>query len=129
MASIGELLSLVEAYRNTVANCERQINRLQPVYQTLGELKSDYRYARKKTESVFRDKNSWRGERKISFCRDGDSLDHICGEYYSRLDAAQDAVNSKIGELRAKKLELIPIINNLVALIEEMRTEIENALN
>ena len=56
-------------------------------------------------------------------------MDITCGEYYNLLDTAQDAVNQQLGNLRAKRLELIPYINNLASQIEQGRVNVENALN
>lgn len=117
------------AYKQTVETCDKQIARLEPVYKELCQIKSDFRGTRKSTEQVFRDKGIWRGDKYTSFCNAGDELDAFCGEYYNRLDAAQDAVNEKIGELKAKKKELIPILGGLLAQIEQWRVDIENALN
>lgn len=116
-------------YKQIVADCDKQIARLEPVYQALGEIKADFSSARNSTGEVFDQKGVWRGEQYSSFCRSGTTLDGTCGEYYKRLDAAHDAVNVKIGEYKAKKRELIPIIGSLWAQITQWRIDIENALN
>lgn len=129
MATKSDIQGWIWTYQNTVENCNKQIDKLIPVYQALGDVKNEFRNARKSTEDIFEEKGMWRGEKYTSFCRAGDTLDSTCREYYKRLDAAQDAVNKKIGELKAKKFELIPIINSLAAQIEDMKTDVENALN
>lgn len=119
----------VDRYQQTIDSCNKQIARLEPVYRKLGDIKADFHSARKSTEEVFDRKDSWRGDKHTSFRQAGDALDGTCGEYYQRLDAAQDAVNKKIGELRAKKRELVPLVGDLLAQVAEWRVDIENALN
>ena len=119
----------IRKYRQIVEDCDKQIARLEPVYQALGEIKSDFRSARKSTKEIVERKGIWRGEKHTSFRNAGERLDDVCGWYYHRLDAAHDAVNSKIGELKAKKQELIPIIGDLLAKITQWTTAIKNMGN
>lgn len=116
-------------YLKVVDDCDKQIARLEPVYRKLGEIKSDFRSTRKSTESIFDEKRQWCGEKHNSFCKDGDYLDSSCGDYYKQLDAAQDAINVKIGELKAKKRELIPLIGSLWGQIERWKVDIQNIGN
>ena len=120
---------LLSNYQKTVADCNRQIARLEPIYQKLGEIKSDFRRVRKDTEKTIEKKGTWRGKTHDYFCGLGSTMDITCGEYYKLLDTAQDAVNQQLGNLRAKRLELIPYINNLASQIEQGRVNVENALN
>ena len=129
MASIAELQSRIWSYRQTVKECDIKIERLNKVYNELGEIKGTFRRSRNDTKDIFEEKGTWRGDTHTSFCKAGDELDGICGNYYRNLDAAQDMVNKKIAELKAKKYELIPIINSLVALVQDMLSDIENAVN
>ena len=118
-----------QEYENIVDDCDKKIARLEPVYQKLGEIKDDFRSARKSTEEIFDEKGAWRGEKYTSFCNAGRVLDGACSDYYNQLDAAQDAVNEKIGELKAKKLEFIPLIGKLVAQISQLWVDFQNAAN
>ena len=129
MPTVAEVWGWISSYQQIVNDCESKIARLKPVYQNLGEIKSQFKSARKSTENVFNEKGKWCGERYTAFCSAGSALDDACGEYYRRLDAAQDEVNRKIHELEAKKLEMIPIINNLYALIEQIEASVENTFN
>lgn len=116
-------------YNNTVNSCDKQIARLEPVYKELGTIKSDIHSTRKNTEAVIDEKRKWSGDRHTSFCKDGDLLDASFSDYYNQLDAAQDAINKKIGELKAKKKELVPIIGSLLKKIEQWKVDIQNAVN
>ncbi len=129
MPTVAEVWGWISSYQQNVNDCENKIARLKPVYQNLGEVKSRFQSARKNTENVFKETESWDGEKHTAFCNAGSALDDACGDYYRRLDAAQDAVNRKIHELEAKKLEMIPIINNLYALIEQIEASVENTFN
>lgn len=116
-------------YQQTVDDCDKQLARLEPVYQELADIKSDFKKARANTRQVFSEKGSWRGEKYTAFCTAGDMLDNSCGSYYAQLDAAHDALNRKIGDLKATKRELIPLIGTLWAQIEQWKIDIENAVN
>ncbi len=129
MASIWELQNQIGSYRQKVRDYEKQIERLKKVYHELGEIKSMFKKTRRNMEDIFQEKGTWRGETHTSFCRAGEELDSVCGDYYRKLDNAQDRVNKKIAELKAKKSELIPIINRLVALVQDLISEAENAMN
>lgn len=118
-----------EEYERTVEECNKKIARLKPVYQKLGEIKSDFKSAKKNTEEVFKEKGTWRGEKHSSFCNAGDSLCDVSEAYYRHLDTAQDEVNRKIGELENQKLKLIPLIGDLAATINWLWTEFNNAVN
>lgn len=122
MATIDELRSWIES-------CDIQISRLNSVYKELGRIKSSFQGARNGTEDIFKGKGTWRGETHTGFCNSGSELDRVLGEYYKRLDAAQDAVNKKIAQLKAKKWEFIPMLNDLVAQLQDKKSDIENALN
>lgn len=126
---IWAIQNKVNGYKQTVADCEKKIARLEPVYKELGEIKDSFRGARKSTEAIFEEKGTWRGEKHTTFCNDGAALDDMYGNYYRQLDAAQDAVNTKIGELKEKKQELIPIIGSLLAQIEQLWIDFSNAVN
>ena len=136
MASKSEIQSWIWNARNTydryqriIDDCNKKIARLEPVYNKLSDIKSDFKKARRSTKDIFREKGEWRGRKYNSFCREGDSLDGSMGDYYRQLDIAHDAINSKIGELRAKKRELIPLLGSLLAQIEVWNAEKKNALN
>ena len=116
-------------YKATVDECDAKIDRLKPVYKTLGEIKSDILEERNTTASIIETKGTWTGEKHTTFCNDGDTLDSACSQYYDTLDAAQDAVNVKIGELTQKKQELIPLIGKLISQITEWKVEFQNAIN
>lgn len=116
-------------YQQTVDDCDKQLARLEPVYRELSDIKSDFKKARGNTRAVFSEKGSWRGEKYTAFRTMGDMIDDNCGSYYAQLDAAHDALNRKIGDLEATKRQLIPLIGNLLAQIEQWATEIENAWN
>ena len=119
----------IDKYRSTVKDCNQKIDRLKPVYEALGEAKDEFRSARKSTERIFEEKGTWRGEKNTAFRAAGEGLDSACGTYYNTLDAAQDAVNEKIGELRAKKDELTPLIGKLKAQISQLWVDFQNATN
>ena len=136
MATKFELDSLIKdaqerikEFRQTIVDCDRKIARLESVYRELGNLKSDFRNARKNTEEIFEMKTVWQGERHTAFQRAGSALDDSYGSYYARLDDAQDAVNRRIGELRAQKLKLLPRIDGLLLQINQWTIEIANILN
>ena len=129
MPTVEEVLGWISSYQQTVKECEQKIARLKPVYQQLGSIKSQFQSVRKSTERTFAERGKWSGEKRTAFYSAGETLNSTCGEYYRRLDAAQDAVNRKIHELEAKKVEMIPIINDLYALIEQIKASVENAFN
>ena len=129
MATIDELQSWIWSYRNTVNDCNAKIARLKSVYTTLGDLKDSFRGIRNNTEDIFKEKGTWQGETHTSFCSGGAELDGNLGNYYRELDTAQDTVNNKIAELEAKKWKLLPIIDDLVAQVQNMKAAIQNALN
>ena len=113
----------------TVADCNKQIARLEPVYKQLEEIKREYRSLRKATIDVFSEKGVWKGSKRDSFRELGDELDIVCGEYYKTLDAAHDVINVKIGELRAEKARKVLLLGDLFAQIEQWRVDIENLKN
>ena len=129
MATISEIQGWIWSYQQTVNSCDSQIARLNSVYKELGNIKSSFRSTRNDTEAIFKEKGTWRGESHTTFCNGGAELDGILGEYYRQLDVAQDTVNKRIAQLKAKKWELIPIINGLAAQIQDMKSDVENALN
>ena len=129
MATINELQSWIWSYQQTLNSYDRQIKRLDAVYKELGNIKSSFRSCRKNTEEVFKEKGSWQGETHTSFCSAGAELDGILGDYYRQLDMAQDEANKKKAQLEAKKWELIPIIRRLAEQIQEIKSDVENALN
>ncbi len=116
-------------YQQTVDDCDRQLARLEPVYEKLSDIKSDFHRARSDTREIFNEKLSWRGETYTAFCAKGEMLDSGCASYFNRLDAAHDALNRKIGELKATKRELLPLIGQLWGQIERWKVEFENAVN
>ena len=116
-------------YQQTVDDCDKQLARLEPVYEKLSDIKSDFRKARSDTREIFNEKGSWRGETYTTFCRNGEMLDSNFGSFYNQLDAAHDALNRKIGDLKATKRELIPLIGKLWGQIEQWKVDIENAVN
>lgn len=118
-----------ETYHKIAADCDKQIARLEPVYRKLGELKENFRSARKSTENIFDEKGTWRGERYKAFCNAGEALDDTCKAYYQKLDAAQDEVNRKIGKLKGKKQEQILLVGRLMKQVTQWQVDIENALN
>ncbi len=118
-----------ETYQRRVNYCEEQIRRLRAVYDELGEIKDEFRQTRKSTERIFEEKGKWRGRRYQDFCNAGEKLDSSYGAYYRKLDAAQDAVNTKMGELLAEQSRLIPLIGGLVAQIQRWWIDIENLGN
>ena len=126
---IWNIQEKIERYLQTIDDCNKKIARLKPVYRKLGDIKSCFRSARKSTAEIFEEKGTWRGEKHTSFCNDGIVLDNSYGEYYNRLDAAQDAVNSKIGELESKIHELDPLVGKLKAQITQLWIDFQNAVN
>ena len=118
-----------DEHKMKVDECERQIKRLKSVYDELGDVKDAFRHTRKSIEKVFEEKGKWRGERYKDFCTAGESLDNTYGRYYRKLDAAQDAVNTKIGELKAEKARRIWLIGELIAKVNQWRVDIENLGN
>ena len=126
---INNALEERRRYQQTVDDCDKQLARLEPVYRMLADIKSDLKKARANTREIFSEKGSWRGEKYTSFCVRGDMLDDSCGSYYAQLDAAHDAINKKIGDLKATKRELLPLIGKLWAKVEQWKIDIENAVN
>lgn len=129
MATKSELEAIHRMYSQMLKECNRKIERLEPVYSELGRIKNRIRSAKKSTGKVFDEKGIWRGERYTSFCSSGDMLCDTLEAYYKRLDTAQDAINDTISGLKQEKLRLIPIIGNLLAQIEQLSVDVENALN
>lgn len=116
-------------YSRIVEDCNKKIDRLKPVYKALGDIKKNFNNERRSTVNAIQEQSSWRGEKNTDFQEHGSELDDICGSYYNRLDMAQDTVNRKIGELEAKKLELIPIMGRIWGQIERWWVEIQNITN
>lgn len=117
-------------YQATVADCDKKIDRLKPVYKELKGYKESFRSERKRTNKIFKSAGSWRGKKKNDFLRKGDSLDSAFGDYYkTQLDAAHDAINTEIARLEAKKLELIPLIGPLLKQVQEWEGDLQNKLN
>ena len=129
MPTIDELQSWIWSYQRTVNNCDSQIKRLDAVYKELGSIEKLHDSNRKNTKSFFKEKGTWRGDRHTAFCRTGEELDSILGDYYKQLDVARDAINIQMAKLKAKKWEMIPLINRWSAQIENMKAEAKNALN
>ena len=117
------------AHQKKVDDCETKIKRLKKAYDELGGIKDTFRHTRKSTEKIFDEKGKWRGERYNDFCKAGASLDDAYGRYYRNLDAAQDAVNTKIGELKAERSRRIWLIGELIAQINQWWIDIENLGN
>ena len=117
------------ARMQTVDKCNDQLARLEPIYKRLSEIKKDLRSARKSTEKMFEEKGNWRGEKYVAYRSAGSELDGICGDYYKQLDAAHDAINVKIGELRAARAEAISDIGILLGQIERWSIELNNNWN
>lgn len=116
-------------YKQTITDCNDKIDRLKLVYDELTDIKDSFRKARKETQKTFLEKGTWKGEKYTSFCNDGDAVDSACQEYYTRLDIAHDAINTKIGELRATKRRLTPLIGGLWGDIAKWEAEIKNLVN
>lgn len=116
-------------YQRIVNDCNSKLARLEPVYRGLSDIKDSYNAAAKSTKNILREKGTWRGETYTSFCNAGDALNGSLESYYRQLDAAHDALNEEIGNLRATKRRLIPIIGDLWGQIENWRVDIENAVN
>lgn len=116
-------------YSRIVDDCNKKIDRLKPVYKALGDIKKNFNNERRSTVNAIQEQSSWRGEKNTDFQEHGSELDDICSSYYNRLDMAQDTVNRKIGELEAKKLELIPIMGRIWGQIERWWVEIQNITN
>lgn len=136
LATEGELQWLIQKAREeynrrkqTIADCEKQLDRLEPVYRKLSEIKSDFRKARASTREVFTEKGSWRGEKHTEFSNAGSRLDDSCGDYYNQLDKAHDLLNTKIGELKATKSEQLPLIGTLLGNIQRWTVELQNLGN
>lgn len=130
MSAIEDLQALISEYQVTIDTCNKQIDRLEKAYTALGDIKSDFQNARKSTNAVFSAKGlQWRGKKHTDFCNAGASLDDSMADYYNRIDIAQDSVNRKIGELKAKRFELIPIIGDLAKKIEQLKAEAANMMN
>lgn len=127
--TIDEIQYKISLFQAASEEYDMQIKRLQPVYDALGELKDDFRRTRKELEAVFDEKLTWSGDKHMLFRSKGNTLDVACRDYYNKLDMAQDAINEKIGELKAKKLEMIPYINTLAEEYQALKTEVQNALN
>ena len=120
----------ITQYNNTISECDDKIKRLNKVYKELSQIKKNYRAARKNTKKDFSEKGEWRGDKHTSFCNSGDMLDQAYGDYYTQqLDAAHDAINKEIGELTAKKRELIPLIGGLLGDIARWRADLKNIGN
>jgi hypothetical protein len=118
-----------DAHQMRVDECERQVRLLRNAYDELGKIKDSFRDTRKSIEKVFEEKGKWRGEKYNDFCKAGESLDNAYGRYYKNLDAAQDAVNTKISELVAERARRIWLIGELVAQINQWWIDIENLWN
>ena len=136
MATIEELNNwirnagdLIEQYRRTIAECNKKIDRLKSVYQRLGEIKREFQNVRKMTEQIFEEKGTWRGEKHSDFVDNGIILDNACGDYYMKLDDAQDEVNRKIGVLKAEIADYEPVIGRLRGQIAQWMVELQNARN
>ena len=136
LATKSEISKLIEAasndydrYRTTVKNCDKALKRLEPVYRQLGEIKRNFRVTKNSTVELIEEKRLWTGDRNTSFRNAGESLDSTYRAYYLALDAAQDAVNVKIGDLKAKKASLIPVIGKLWGQIKQWEVDFENAIN
>lgn len=136
MATKSEIEKWIESaknkrtrYQKIVRNCDDEIARLEPVYRELGAIKSDFSSVRKNTLQIIDEKRKWVGDKHNAFCQAGDSFDNVCGDYYRLLDAAQDAVNTKIGDLKAQKRELVPLIGNLWGQIERWKVDLQNIGN
>ena len=126
---ISDAWSLHARYTAIYNDCEQKLDRLRPVYKTLGKIKDDFKTARRNTKEVFAEKGAWHGEKYTAFCSDGDKVDSECEAYYQLLDQAQDTVNVKIGELEAKKLEIIPLLGRVLGRIRQWEREIQNIGN
>ena len=136
MQSKNELERLIQNARNqynsytrSISGYNNQIARLEAVYKKLAEIKSDYRRTKKATMEVFDEKGVWAGEKRAYFLYSGNELDIDLEGYYKTLDAAHDAINAKIGALRAEKAKMTPLLGNLLGQIEQWRVEIENMAN
>ena len=99
------------------------------MYDELGDIKGKYQTARHAVNEMVETERFWHGEKRTKFVSDGTTLDSEFGAYYNTLDAAQDAVNTKIGELRKENSELIPIIGKLLGRINQWWAEYQNAEN
>lgn len=126
---INRLQAEMESRQQIVKDCNERIERLKPVYEELGEIKDSFCKERESTKAVFEEKGKWQGDKYTAFCNAGDSLDGTLGDYYKRLDEAQDAVNTEIGNLEAKKADQIPLIGHLLSQIKQLWVDFENAVN
>lgn len=126
---INSAKAKVNKYRTTTDNNNKKIDRLKKAYDELGDIKGRYQTARHAVNEMMETERFWHGDKRKKFLSDGVSLDGEFGAYYNTLDAAQDAVNTKIGELRAENSELIPIIGKLLGNINRWWAEYQNADN
>lgn len=136
MATESELKKWIERANNTydryiktIDNCNDQIARLQPVYDDLTQIKKDFRTFQKDTAKIIEDQRFWTGEQFNLFCQKGESLDDACRQYYLLLDQAHDAVNTKIGDLKAEKDRLVPLLGGLLGDIDKWWAELKNFTN
>lgn len=132
MSLLDDLIGKIQYYRNTIADCNEKIERLKEVYNTLGELKrggSGFNSKKKKLDKISQEKVEWRGEKYNSYKNDVGNLTELCQNYYTALDYAQDNVNNKILELKQKKNEIKLLIGPLQSQIDELKTNVQNALN
>ena len=128
-ALISQAKAKINKYKKTISDCDDKIDRLKPVYKELSEIKDRFKESRNSTKEIFAEKGTWRGEKQTAFRNAGDALDSSYKAYYQRLDAAHDAVNRKIADLKAKKRELTPLIGDLWGNITRWQAELQNLGN
>lgn len=118
-----------DRYNTTIGNYNKQIARLQPVYDELDRIKDDFDSLRKSTSKIIEEQRFWTGERFNEFCQRGEALDDDCCQYFHLLDLAQDAVGRKIGDLKAERDRLIPLLGDLLGDIDRWWAELKNITN
>lgn len=119
----------IERYNSIISDCDKKISRLEKVYKELTAIKESFRSNRKQTKAIFKEKGNWRGEKYTSYCSAGEILDDSYEAYYTKLDAAHDAINTEIAELKARKRELVPLVGGLWGDIARWRATLENIGN
>lgn len=117
------------SYKRIAEECDEKIARLVAAYNEISGLKKGFRKAQQQTEEIFEQNALWSGERNDSFCVSGAAINNALGEYYQQLDAVHDAINVRIGELRAEKYRVLDLAGVILTKISQWRVAWENATN
>ncbi len=128
--TLDEIMKTIENYEARNREFQKKIDKLEPVYKNLREIKKEFKKEKRKMIEIFDDKDiEWRGEKYESFCRAGEDLEKSLNEYYKRLDNALDAINTEIGNLEAEKTNGLGMIDYLNDMYQAMKTSVENTFN